>query len=63
MTSSSSSEPEHDEHDWDYEPLCKRTTGNDGAGPSVIRFDAEDESTWAHQQKCPICASPAKSMM
>jgi hypothetical protein len=48
MNSSSSNESEHDEHDQEYEPHCKRTRTavNDGAGPSVVRFGAEVESTW-----------------
>jgi hypothetical protein len=56
MTSSSSSQSEHDKHAQEYEPHCKctRTTVNDGAGPSMVRFDEEDESTWDHQPKRPI---------
>jgi hypothetical protein len=46
MTSTSSSESEHDQNDQDYKPHCMRTlaTALNGVGPSVVV--TEGESTW-----------------
>jgi hypothetical protein len=51
LTSSSNSQSEHDEHDQGYEPHCMRTRTivKDGARPSMVRFAAQDESTWEYR--------------